>query len=294
MGHVDDGAAGGLVHAAGLDAHKAVLDHVHAADAVLAAKFVQLHHDLGGRQGFAVHRDRVAVFEGDGDVFGFIRGLLERDGHDMGGFEGFFPRIFKLAAFEAAMEHVAVHAVVLRTGGDRNVVLFGKEVQGGTGHQIPFAPGGDHAQIGREGGGGQLEADLVVALAGRAVGEGVGAFGTGDFHEALGDQRAGHGGAEQVAAFIQSAGAEHGEDEVLGELFAQVFDIGLGRAGPEGFFVHAVQVVFLPHVGGHGDHFAAVVHLKPLEDNGGVQPAGIGEHHFLDVSLLSHEISPMR
>ena len=149
-----DGAAGGFVHAAGLDAHKAVLDHVHATDAVLAAKFVQLHHDLGGRQGFAVHGNRIAVLEGDGDVFGFIGGLLERDGHDVGGFEGFFPRIFKLAAFEAAMEHVAVHAVVLRTGGDRDVVLFGEEVQGGTGHQIPFAPGGDHAQVGREGGGG--------------------------------------------------------------------------------------------------------------------------------------------
>ena len=196
--------AGGLVHAAGLDAHKAVLDHVHAADAVLAAEFVQLHHDLGGRHGFAVHGNRIAVLEGDGDVFGLIGGLLERDGHDVGGFEGFFPRIFKLAAFKATMEHVAVHAVVLRAGGDRDVVLFGKEVQGGTGHQIPFAPRGDHAQVGREGGGGQLEAHLIVAFAGRAVGEGVGAFGTGDFHEALGDQRAGHGSAEQVAAFIQA------------------------------------------------------------------------------------------
>ena len=121
------------------------------------------------------------------------------------------------------------------------------------------------------------------------MGEGVRAFGPGDFHEALGDQGPGHGGAEEVAAFIKRAGTQHGEDEVLGELFAQVFHIGFGCARLEGLFVHAVQVVFLPDVGGHGDHLAAVIDLQPLEDDGGVQPAGIGEHHFLDVSLLSHE-----
>ena len=45
-------------------------------------------------------------------------------------------------------------------------------------------------QLGREGLDGQLKADLVVALAGAAVADGVGALRFGDLHDALGDDRA--------------------------------------------------------------------------------------------------------
>ena len=55
---------------------------------------------------------------------------------------------------------------------------------------IPFvAPRGDDLQIRRERGGGEFEAHLVVALAGRAVGDGVGLFLLGDLDHALGDER---------------------------------------------------------------------------------------------------------
>src|SRR5699024_11983307 len=47
-GLVEDGAAGGLVDAAALHAHQAVLDDVQQADAVLAANLVQAFQQVHG------------------------------------------------------------------------------------------------------------------------------------------------------------------------------------------------------------------------------------------------------
>ena len=69
---------------------------------------------------------------------------------------------------------------------------------------------------------GQLEAHLVVALAGGAVRDGIGADLVGHLHQVLGDQRAGNGGAEQVFALVDRPGAQHGEEVIVGELLLQV------------------------------------------------------------------------
>ena len=87
------------------------------------------------------------------------------------------------------------------------------------------------SQLRRERGGGQLEAHLVVALAGGAVGDGVGLFLPGDLDHALGDERPGDAGAEEILALVDRAGLDHREDEVARELLLQVVDVDLGRAG---------------------------------------------------------------
>ncbi len=87
--------------------------------------------------------------------------------------------------------------------------------------------------------GAEFEAHLVVALAGGAVGNGVGAGLVGDLDQTLGDQRARDGGAEQVLAFVDGVGAEHREHEVAHELFLEIVDVdflhahllGLGARG---------------------------------------------------------------
>src|ERR1700712_3446943 len=42
-----------------------------------------------------------------------------------------------------------------------------------------------------------------------------------------------------------------------------------------------LQLLALPEVGGEGHHLRPVLGLQPLQDDRGVQPAGIGEHDLL-------------
>ena len=76
---------------------------------------------------------------------------------------------------------------------------------------------------------GDVEADLVVALAGAAVGDGVGAFLVGDLDEELGDQRPGHGRRERVDALVEGAGLDVRPAEVADESVAAVDDVGAAR-----------------------------------------------------------------
>ena len=59
--------------------------------------------------------------------------------------------------------------------GDRDLVLLGEIQQFRAAGQIPFAPGGDDLDVGVQRIGGQLEPDLIVALAGGAMADGIGA-----------------------------------------------------------------------------------------------------------------------
>ena len=99
--------------------------------------------------------------------------------------------------------------------------------------------------------------------------DGVGVGQVGDLDQALGDQRAGDRGTKQVLAFIDGIAAEHREDEVAHELFAQVvdedvlrLDAELQRLGPR-----RLEFFALAEVGGEGHHFALVGVLQPLEDD---------------------------
>jgi hypothetical protein len=62
--------------------------------------------------------------------------------------------------------------------------------------QVPLPPGGDDPDVGVQGIGAELEPDLVVALAGCAVADGVGAGLGSDLDEPLGDQGPCDRGAE--------------------------------------------------------------------------------------------------
>ena len=138
-----------------------------------------------------------------------------------------------------------------------------------------------HERVGTE-----LEADLVVALAGRAVGDGVGADLFGDFDLALGDQRAGDRGAEEILALVQRVRSEHRKDEVLDKGFAEIVDEDFLHAQHLGLGARGFELLALAEVGGEGHHLAAVVFLQPAQDDGGVETARISEDHLLHVALF--------
>ena len=165
---------------------------------------------------------------------------------------------------------------------------LGELEQLGARGQLPLAPRRDHLDVGLQRVIGQLEADLVVALAGGAVGDGIGAGLQRDLDLMLGDQRPRDRGAEQVLALVERVGAEHREDEVPHELFAHVLDVDvLGLDAQQlGLLARRRQFLALAEIGGEGHHLAAIGGLQPLQDDRGVEAAGIGQHDLLDVALL--------
>ena len=76
-----------------------------------------------------------------------------------------------------------------------------------------------------------IEADLVVALAGAAVGDGVGALALGDLDQELRDERPGEGRGQRVGALVQGVGLEVRPHEVGHEPLAGVDHVGARGAG---------------------------------------------------------------
>jgi len=73
--------------------------------------------------------------------------------------------------------------------GDGNLVGFGKGDQVGAALELPLTPGRDDLDVGVQRIGRELKADLVIALAGGAMGDGISAGLGGDLDQALGDER---------------------------------------------------------------------------------------------------------
>ena len=140
----------------------------------------------------------------------------------------------------------------------------------------PLADGGELLELREEAGPGDLEADLVVALAGGAVGDGVGIFAEGDFADELGDEGAGQGGGEGIAVLVTGVRFEGGKDEVAGELFLGVDHLCADGADIEGLLPDAVVVALLAEVDGDGVYVHVVVFFHPADGDGGVEPSRIG------------------
>jgi len=284
MGEMEDGAAWGLIDAAGFHAHVAVLDHIDAADAVFAAELVEgLHHGQRA-EGFAVEGDAVALMEIEGDVFGLVRSVLWGDAELEHVFvvvgEGVQRRVLEDAGLEGDVEEVAVHGVGFFGGGLDGDVLFGaigdhlgaaRELLA----EARVAPGGDDLEVGRQGGGGEFETDLVVAFAGGAMGQGLGLFPAGDFNHALGNKGAGDARAQQILALVNRARLEHREDEVAREFFLQIDDVTLGGAGLPGLGFKALELLLLPNVRTEGDQLRVILFLEPGQDDRGVEAARV-------------------
>ncbi len=124
------------------------------------------------------------------------------------------------------------------------------------------------------------------------MGKAVGAEFQRDFGLPLTQDGTRHGGAEQIGVLVNGAGAQSGPDVVAHEFFAQVFDVGGGCAGGEGFFSRGFEVFLLADIADHGDDFALIIFFEPGNDDGRVEAAGIGENDFFRlVRLYFHNSS---
>ena len=254
---------------------------------------VQLGEHRAGRQALAVDRDDVALRVGELDVLGLRRRLLGRHGDPPHRLLGLVGRVLEDAALVRDVEEVGVHGVgraaaLLLLELDRDAVLLRVLQQLLARGEVPLAPRRDDLDVGHQRVGAELEADLVVALAGRAVRDRVGPGLARDLDQVLRDQRARDRRAEQVLALVDRVRAEHREHEVAHELLAQVLDEDLLHAEQLRLPARRLELLALADVGGEGDDLAAVGVHQPLQDDRGVEPAGVGEHHLLHFALALH------
>src|SRR5215813_346076 len=78
----------------------------------------------------------------------------------------------------------------------------------------PFAHGRHDLQLRRQRGGRHVEADLVVALAGAAVSDALGALSARDLHQQGGDQGTAQGGRQRVLPLVDGARLQRRPHEV--------------------------------------------------------------------------------
>jgi hypothetical protein len=110
----------------------------------------------------------------------------------------------------------------------------------------PFAPRRNDAQPWVERHDGQLEANLVVALAGRAVGDSVRTFQLGNLNHPPGNQRACKRSPQQIFAFVDGPSLQSGKD-IVGEKFQpQILDVDLAGARGQCLFLQSNELVGLP------------------------------------------------
>ena len=141
---------------------------------------------------------------------------------------------------------------------------------------------GDHLEVGVEGPGRHLEPHLVVALAGAAVGDGVGAVLRAAADEVLHDHRAGQRRHERVAALVERVGRQGRRAVLGGVLLLGVDDDGLDGAGGAGPLLHHLVVLGrLADVDGQRDHLDAEVVDHPADGDGRVEAAAVGEDDAL-------------
>ncbi len=166
-------------------------------------------------------------------------------------------------------------------GRNINAVFFRIFDEFGAGIEVPFAPGRDHFNIRVERVITQFKADLIIALAGGAVTHGICADLMGDFDLTFGNQGARDGCAQKIEPFIQSIGAKHRKNEVANKFFAQIINIDFFDTIGFGLRPRRLQFFALTQIGREGDNFTSLFFLKPFQDDGCVQSAGIGEDDFL-------------
>ena len=292
VGEVQNGAAGGLVHAPVLHAHQPVFNDVDDADAVGAAQSVELFDNLGRLHLLAVHGHGRARFKVDGHIGGNVGRLQGRDAHFQE--TGLFVvrlvgGVFQIKALVAQVPQVLVLGVVgLPADFQGDVMGFGEVDLLVPGLDVPLPPGGDDLHVRGKPLDGQLKPNLIVALAGRAVADGVRALGQRDFRQLLADNGTGKGGAQQVS-LILGVHFQGGDDDFVHHLVHQIGDDQLTGTGGDGLGFQSFQLVGLTDVAGYGDDLGVVVvFLQPRDDDGCIQTAGICKDNFLDVVMVIH------
>ena len=225
--------------------------------------------------------DRQAPLEGQLDADRLVRGASRRGDELEDIVVGGVVEILDPAPLRGASPQV----VVDRVGGDLGPALDRDAVLAGVldlllaAHR-PLAHGRDHLQLRGERGDRAVDADLVVALAGAAVGDRVAAGAARVFDGELGDQRPAEGGEERIGPAVEGVGLDGGGDVAVGEVLARIDEVAFDGADPPRLALDDREVLAgLAEVDGERDDLGVVALLDPLEHHARVEPAAVEEQH---------------
>ena len=284
---------GGLVAHAALDAEDGVAEVHASADAVGAAQVVEAGDEGDGIQALTVQRHGDALIEAD-DQGGGCGGPDDTTRERC--FRQGAPGVQGLPAADAGAPHALVDGVVLGLLGEHQAAL-GAVVHLLSPGQAQVADGGQDLQVRGQRAEGHVEAHLVVASAGGAVGDGGGTHALGQLRhgpglaDALGRDRQGvhlatqHVAVDQVAqvAIKESGPGVHGG-------VADGTELGRGR-------LDAGQLRRREPARVHRDRGHIVALLLQVEDaEGRIKTARKGENSKLAHRgpLISLSITPPR
>ena len=283
MGGDERQGSGNLIAFAALEAHQTILDQVETAKAVVAGDLVERDDDLGELHLLTVDGDGLAGLKlnlGIRRGIGRVLGIL---GHNPGVVERLVPGILQVAALNSTTPQVVVDGVgvVVGTLGNRHVVGVGIGDLVGTALQIPLANRGDNLELGVEGLDGSLKTNLVVTLAGAAVGDVGRAKLVSDLDELLGKQRTRQGGEQWVLVLVHGVGGDGLSQELIGELVAQVEYLAIENAQVKRLLLLGIQAgLLLAHVAADANDIEILLVLEPLDTYGCIKTTGICENDF--------------
>ena len=220
----------------------------------------------------------------DRDLLHLVGGLLGRNSHpEIDDRHAIHRGVFQLARLVADVQTILVAAVRLRNRrlhGNLLCFAVGDHLRAAGEQVAEFfdSPGGDDLDVRFECFGGQLEPALVVPLAGRTVGVGLGPDFAGDLQADLRDQRPRDRGPQQINPLVLGLPLQHGEGEVAAQFLAGIDELRRLGAIVAGLLENRLAVFArLTQIDIHGMHVVAFV-LEPTENHRGIQTSRISQH----------------
>ena len=261
---------------------------------MLTADRVQPRQHLVRRHGLPVDGHHVAMREGERQLQRRIRRFARVTCPAPHRRFGLGPGIFQLTALIGDVQCVGIHGVRRTTvllACDRNAIGLGIGDELFARVQIPEPPRRNDLDVRLERVSTQLEAHLVVALAGCAMRNGITTGLLGNLDQPTRDQWAGNRSPQQILALVNRIGAEHREYVIAHEGLAQVFDEDLLDAQGLCLGPYRFNLLALTEVCRKGHDRALVAILQPFENHRRVQTAGIREY---DLAGLTHVLARCR
>ena len=143
---------------------------------------------------------------------------------------------------------------------------------------IAFALRGEDLQLRRHAFHGEIEADLIVALAGRAMGHRRRAVLARRRDQMFRDQRPRQRRRQRIDALIQGIRLQRREAELRGEFLFCINNFRRDRAGLAGLFAQLFVILRLAHVRVAGDDVIPVLVGENADQHAGVEPTAIRQN----------------